>query len=355
MTFDPSDMTDRPDTGAPSGPSLNDVARLAGVSVATASRVLTRSRPVRPDLRDRVLASAAKLDYAPNPHARALAQSHDASVGVIVHDISDPYFSEIVRGALEQAQSGGRMLLICNTYRDIERELEYIRHFRAQRVHAVLLAGSGRVEREVGARISAEVLGFERSGGRAALIGRHEATGDTVLPDNVGGARQIARHLFELGHRRIGVVAGPNTLTTTHDRLQGFLGQLSELGVELPESHVCWGSFDRQSGELAADELVERIPGLTAIFALNDVMAIGALAGLQRQGLRVPEDMSVAGFDDIPFAQDIRPGLTTVRVPMLELGRRAFSLAFDPRPAGFRVELLETELVVRGSTAPPPA
>jgi LacI family transcriptional regulator len=347
------DTADRPEPAA--GPSLSDVARLAGVSVATASRVLTRSRPVRPDLRDRVLESAAKLDYAPNPHARALAQSRDASVGVIVHDIGDPYFSEIVRGALEQAQSGGRMLLICNTYRDIERELAYIRQFRAQRVDAVLLAGSGRVEREVGARISAEVLGFERAGGRAALIGRHEATGDTVMPDNVGGARELARHLVELGHRRIGVIAGPNTLTTTDDRLHGFLAQLAELGVELPEQNISWGDFGRQSGETATGELLERVPGLTAIFALNDVMAIGVVAALQRKGLRVPEDVSVAGFDDIPFALDLRPGLTTVRVPMLELGRRAFSLAFDPRPAGFRVELLPTELVVRGSTAPPAA
>jgi len=353
MTTDESEMTERPESGGDW--SLSHVARLAGVSVATASRVLTGSRPVRPDLRDRVLESAAKLNYAPNPHARALAQSRDASVGVIVHDISDPYFSEIVRGALEQAQSTGRMLLICNTYRDIERELGYIRHFRAQRVDAVLLAGSGRVEREVGSRISAEVLGFERAGGRAALIGRHEATGDTVLPDNTDGARQMARHLVELGHRRIGVVTGPNILTTTDDRLQGFLEQLAELGVALPESHVCWGNFDRASGDAGAEELLERVPDLTAIFALNDVMAIGVLAALRRRGLRVPEDISVAGFDDIPFAQDLQPALTTVRVPMIELGRRAFSLAFDPRSAGFRLELLKTELVVRDSTAAPRA
>lgn len=337
------------------GPSLSDVARLAGVSLATASRVLNRSRSVSPDLRERVLQSAAKLDYAPNPHARALAQSRDASVGVIVHDISDPYFSEIVRGALDQAQSSGRMLLICNTYRDIERELAYIRHFRAQRVDAVLLAGSGRVAREVGARISAEVLGFERAGGRAALVGRHEATGDMVMPDNDGGARLMAHHLVGLGHRRIGVIAGPQALTTTADRLRGFMEELAELDVELPETSIAWGDFGRESGEVAVDELLARVPGLTAIFALNDVMAIGALAALQTKGLDVPGDVSLAGFDDIPFAVDLRPALTTVRVPMLELGRRAFSLAFDPRPAGFRLERLATQLVVRESTAPPAA
>ena len=179
--------------GERKAPSLYDVARLAGVSIATASRVLANSRPVRADLRQRVLESAAALDYSTNPHARALASSHDASVGVVVHDVSDPYFSEIVRGVLDGAETSNQMVLISNTYRDVQRELDYIRRFRAQRVSALVLAGSGRLDRETEAHLNAEITNFERSGGRAVLIGRHDVAGDSVAPDNAGGARQVAQ------------------------------------------------------------------------------------------------------------------------------------------------------------------
>jgi len=326
------------------------VARLAGVSTATASRVIGNSRKVGSDLRQRVLDSATKLDYAPNPHARALARSHDASVGVVVHDVSDPYFSEIIRGALEVARASGRMVVICDTHRDAEKEAAYIRHFRAQRVDALLLAGSGRLDREAEARVNAEIIRFERAGGRAVMIGRHEAVGDAVLPDNAGGARQVARHLAELGHRQIGVISAPPNLTTTFDRLSGFREELSRLGISVADGQVRDGGFDRFAAQQATDALLDSTPGVTAIFALNDVMAIGVLACLRERRLRVPEDVSVCGFDDIPVAVDVQPALTTVRVPMLEIGRRAFALALEARAESFRAERLATELVVRNST-----
>jgi LacI family transcriptional regulator len=332
---------------------LRDVAELAGVSEATASRVLGNSRPVGEQYRDRVLAAAAKLDYEPNPHARALAQARDASVGVVVHDVSDPYFSEIVRGALGAAEAGGRMVLICNTYRDPGREIAYIRHFRAQQVDALLLAGSGQLDRTVSAQIAAEILGFERAGGRVALIGRHQAAGDCVLPDNIDGGRQMADHLVQLGHDKIGVISGPEGLTTNFDRLVGFRSRLAELGAKLPEDHIVVGDFTRTGGESAAASLLQNAPDLSAIFALNDVMAIGVMSWLRRQGARVPRDVSVAGFDDIPVAEDMQPALTTVRVPMEEMGRRAFMVAVGAQTKGFHVEHLSTELVVRESTAPP--
>ena len=332
-------------------PSLSDVARLAGVSTATASRVLAKSRPVRDEARRRVLESAARLDYSTNLHARALAQSRDASIGVVVHDVNDPYFSEIVRGVLEGAEASNQMVFISNTYRDIERELEYIRRFRAQRVKALVLAGSGRLDREAEQRFSAEIINFERSGGRAVLIGRHEAAGDSVAPDNYGGARLVARHLAELGHRRVGVIAGPPELTTSLDRLSGFREELAALGVELPEVHVRGGRFNRDEAERATDDLHSAAPNLTAIFAANDVMAIGVLSCLRRRGVRVPQDVSVVGFDDIPVAADLGPALTSVRVPMAEMGRRAFALALETPAKRFRAERLPTQLVVRESTA----
>lgn len=331
-------------------PSLYDVARLAGVSTATASRVLANSRPVGEEVRRRVLESAAALDYSTNLHARALARSHDASIGVVVHDVNDPYFSEIVRGVLEGAEASGQMVLISNTYRDLERELSYIRHFRAQRVKALVLAGSGRLDRDAERRLGVEIMNFERAGGRAVLIGRHGAGGDSVAPDNRGGARAVARHLVELGHRNVGVVSGPSELTTSWDRLRGFREELSRLGAELPDELVREGRFNRAEAEQATAYLLSTFPGLTAIFAVNDVMAIGVLACLRKKGVRVPQEVSVVGFDDIPVAADLGPALTTVRVPMAEVGRRALALALEPPAERYRAELLATELVMREST-----
>jgi len=332
-------------------PTITDVARLAGVSVATASRTLNGVRAVSPRLRDKVQVAARELGYAPNLHARALARVSDGSVGVIVHDVGDPYFGEIVRGMLQASPETERMLLICNTYRDPQRELAYVAHFRAQGVKALVLAGSDLEDRDFGARMAAQIMGFESAGGRAALIGRHYAPGDSVMPDNVGGARSMARALAELGHRRIGVIAGPPSLTTTYDRLSGFRMGLEEAGPGVSADAVVSGDFTRDSGERAVQALFDLDPELTAIFALNDVMAIGALSWLRRHGLRVPGDVSVAGFDDIPISRDLVPALSTVRVPMAVMGARALNLALQPRSSSLRTEHLATELVLRESTA----
>lgn len=335
-------------------PTISDVARLAGVSVATASRTLTRARRVDPRLQARVRAAAYELSYAPNPHARALAQATDTSVGVVVHDISDPYFSEIVSGMLGAAADSDRLVVFCNTYRDPERELAYVRHFRAQRVQALVLAGSGREDREFGAAMAEQILGFGAAGGRAVLIGRHYAPGDAVLPDNFGGARALAAALAEMGHRLIGVISGPPRLTTTFDRLAGFRRGLEEAGIELMPGAITAGDFSRESGERAVHALLGAVPGLTAIFASNDVMALGALRALRGRGLRVPDDVSIAGFDDIPIASDLWPPLTTVRVPMARMGELALRMVVEPsRGSALRVEHLPTELVLRASTGRP--
>ncbi len=336
-------------------PTITDVARLAGVSIATASRTLNGTGRVTPRLTAQVMLAARELGYEPNPHARALAQATDASVGVVVHDVTDPYFSEIVRGMLQAMAADERMVLICNTYRDPSRELAYVAHFRARRAQALVLAGSGLEDRGFGGRMAEQILGFEAAGGRATLIGRHYAPGDAVLPDNVGGARELAAALVGLGHRRIGVVSGPPLLTTTHDRLTGFRLGLEAAGLSLPAERVVDGDFTRDGGERALHDLLARAPGITAVFALNDVMAIGVLSGLRQRGLRVPEDISVAGFDDIPVVRDLVPALTTVRVPMAEMGARALTLAMEPRSSSLRIEHLPTSLVLRGSTAAAPS
>ncbi len=332
--------------------TLAEVAARAGVSLATASRSLNGSkRGVAEDLRARVLAAANELGYVPNAQAQALARSSSSLVGVIIHDVSDSYFSEITRGILNVAGGAGRLVTFCNSYRDPAREMEYVRLLHAQRVAALIMAGSGLDDRAYSQAMAAQIAAFTASGGRVAFIGRHNIPGDAVVPDNVGGARAIGRLLAELGHRRIGVIGGPPLVTTSRDRLDGFRSGLRDYGIALAPQQIAGGDFSRDGGTRAAIELIERDPELTAIFALNDPMAVGALAALRQRGIAVPDRISVVGFDDIPLASDVTPALTTVRVPMIEMGARAMTLALEPSDAELRVEHLPTEVIIRASSA----
>lgn len=335
--------------------TLSDVARRAGVSPATASRVINgSSKPVTDQLRERVLRAVAELKYVPNAHAQLLARSHRTAVGVIVHDVSDPYFSEVTRGLQRVASDQGRLLMICNSYRDPDRELEYVELLRGHQVAAIIMAGSGYHDPTFTALLNDKLAAYEATGGRVAVIGRHEHSGDAVMPDNRGGGRLVGEELGALGHREIGVVAGPKVLTTTTDRLAGLREALRATGRVLPENRIRYAGFDRDSGAEAAAALVDAEPGLTALVALNDSMAIGALGMLRDRGIDVPGQISVIGFDDMPIARDVTPPLTTVRLPLVEMGARAMALALDAGASAGRVEPLAVSLVRRHSTAPPP-
>jgi LacI family transcriptional regulator len=191
---------------------------------------------------------------------------------------------------------------------------------------------------------------FTNTGGRVVLIGRHQIPGDTVLPDNFGGAYQLATYFAQLGHRRIGVIAGPALLTTTYDRFEGFRSGLLAAEIVLHDRDVVTGDFSRDSGVAATHQLLTQAPDITAIFAHNDVMAVGALVALRQRGIVVPLQMTVAGFDDIPVAEDVTPALTTVRVPMVELGIQAMTMAMRTTSESFRTVQCTTELVIRASS-----
>jgi LacI family transcriptional regulator len=336
--------------------TLADVARRAGVSPATASRIINGSpKPVTDALRERVLAAVAELQYVPNAHAQLLARSHRSAVGVIVHDVSDPYFAEITRGLQRVATEHGRLVIICNSYRDPERELEYVELLRAHQAAAIVLAGSGYHDAEFTRALNGKLEVYQRTGGRVAVIGRHDHAGDAVVPDNETGGYLIGDELYRLGHARIGVIAGPKLLTTTTDRLTGLRRAARQHGRKLPARRIAYAGFDRAGGAEAAAALLDAEPDLTAIAALNDSMAIGALALLRSRGIAVPGRVSVVGFDDMPVAQDVTPALTTVRLPLSDMGARAMTLALEARDdAGQRrVEQVGAELVRRDSTAPP--
>ena len=327
--------------------TLADVARHAGVSTATASRIINGSpKPVADALRARVLAAVAELKYVPNAHAQMLARSHRSAVGVIVHDVSDPYFAEITRGLQRVATADNRLVIICNSYRDPDRELEYIDLLHAHQVAAIVIAGSGYLDEATAARLDERLRAFEATGGRIAVIGRHEHTGDAVMPDNEEGGFIAAAHLFDLGHEEIAVIAGPAALTTTADRLAGVRRAAKVYRRSLPKGRIFHADFTRDGGFAFADVIQTKFPEVTAIAALNDSMAVGALASLRRAGRRV----AVIGFDDMPIARDVTPSLTSVRLPLTELGERAMRLALGEAADQPRVEHIAAELVRRDST-----
>lgn len=328
--------------------TLADVARHAGVSTATASRIINGSpKPVADALRARVLAAVAELKYVPNAHAQMLARSHRSAVGVIVHDVSDPYFAEITRGLQRVAEADGRLAIICNSYRQPDRELEYIDLLHAHQVAAIVIAGSGFLDSSTAARLDDRLRAFEATGGRIAVIGRHEHIGDAVLPDNEEGGFLAAAHLFDLGHTEIAIIAGPATLTTTFDRLTGIRQAVRKYRRKLPKGRIVQADFTRDGGADAMSAILASFPEVTAVAVLNDSMAVGALAALRAAGDR---RIAVVGFDDMPIARDVTPSLTSVRLPLTDLGERAMRLALGPAGDEPRVERVAAELVRREST-----
>lgn len=308
--------------------TLADVAERAGVSLATASRVIGGSnRVVGSVLRDRVHRAATELGYSANLQARAMARGTSDMVGVVVHDIADPYFSTIAAGVMDVAHASSVMVSIANTSADVDRELAHVALMRAQRARALVLVGSRtETERET-EEMRAELHAFTAAGGRAVCVGQDLLGVDTVAPRNRDGARELARALVGQGHRRFVVLGGPERLLTARDRVDGFRAGLAECGIELDDADVVRGPFTRDGGyEATSVVLAGRRPPV-CLFAVNDVMAVGALACLRAAGLAVPGDVAVAGFDDIPTLQDITPPLSTVALPLFRMGEMAGRLA----------------------------
>ena len=335
--------------------SISDVARLAGVSTATVSRVVSAAPyAVSPATRERVLDAARALDYVPNALAQGLQKSTSPVVGVIVHDITDPYFAEVVRGVEDAASIGGFLVVTCSSDRIAERELSYVRLLRSMRAATLIFAGSGLADPALNAGVARHLAAMRAYGAAVVHLSPHAEGEADIGVDNAAGIAGMVAALVGLGHRRIAFLAGPATLYVTHQRLEGYRRGLDAAGIGYDERLVVRTGFNREAGALGVDSLLAGDASFTAVFAANDLLALGALQRLAELGIDVPGDVSVAGFDDIATASMATPGLSTVRLPLHEIGRRAFGYAeqvlagSDPAP-----EVLPTELVLRGSTGRP--
>ena len=357
--------------------TLQDVANRAGVSLTTASRVVNEgARRVGPRLAERVNRAVAELGYTANLQARAVATGQSTMIGVVVHDIADPYFSSIAGGLIEAAAARHLLVCISSTSATEAAEREYVALMRAQRARAVILIGSRSDDARAREALRAEIAAFTRSGGRAVAVGQDLLGVDTILPENAAGAEALARAMVALGHRRFAVLAGPRGLLTARDRLDGFRAGLAAWSVPLEATRIVHGPFTRDGGYEAMSAVLAAASsgGLPdCVFAVTDVMAVGALARLRAGGLQVPADIALAGFDDILTLRDVYPPLTTVRLPLKRMGEMAAGLVLAEAPAAAsdlgivasadmaadqqpRVIPVPGEVILRESTLPrPPA
>jgi LacI family transcriptional regulator len=303
----------------------------------------------------RVNQAVAELGYTANLQARAVATGQSSTVGIVVHDIADPYFSSIAAGFIEVANEHDLLVCISSTLTREVGERAYVSLMRAQRARAVILIGSRSDDRRARAELAAELAAFARSGGRVVCVGQDLLGVDTIMPENAAGAEALARSLAALGHRSFAVLAGPRGLLTATDRVAGFAAGLAAWSTELDPRAVVHGEFTRDGGYEAMSGLLAAGIRPDCVFAVNDVMAMGALARLRAENIAAPADIAVAGFDDILTLRDVYPPLTTVRLPLKRMGEMAANLVLsDPAHDQPRIVPIPGEVILRDSTLPHP-
>ena len=327
--------------------TIKDVAKRANVSITTVSRVINETEhSVSPETRERVLRAIQELGFSPNALARGLHRNETRTIGLIIPDISNPYYPSIVRGVEDEAQAQGYTIILANTYRSKEKITKYLNVFREKRVDGIIFTGGGV------ARDAADENFFEQSNIAAVVIGKsRNAKLPSVQVNNVQAAREACEYLIQKGHKKIATITGPGNSITAVDRLEGYYQALKHNGIEIREELIIQGNFEFDSGYQAVDVLLEKDKDITAIFAHNDMMAIGAMKALAEKGLRVPDDIAIIGFDNIPLSLYVTPGLSTVTVPVYEMGRTSMKILADllAKVEVSRITTLPTKLTLRQS------
>ncbi|MDZ7374894.1 MAG: LacI family transcriptional regulator [candidate division KSB1 bacterium] len=296
---------------------MAQIAQRAGVSIATVSRALSGSGRVREETRRRILAIAEELNYRPNSLARGLSRRRTDTIGVILPELVDEFFMDLVQGIEEEAYRANRYILLSSSHRQRDLVRTSLEFMMSGRVDGVILMASQKIGdlEELVTRSRCPIV-LLNAGSNLARCG-------IVNIDNYQGAFAVAEHLIQHGYRKIAVLLGPEDNYDSIERFRGFRSALEKHGIPLPEPFVVPGDFTRTSGFYGFNRLMSQPEKPEAIFAENDMMALGAYDAAGRLGLRIPEDVAIVGFDDIRLSRYIRPPLTTVHVPIEELGRRA--------------------------------
>jgi len=336
--------------GADKRPTINDIAKRAGLSKASVSRALNGKQDVDPDTRQRVMKLAAQMGYVPSASARALSNGRSNCLGLLVPTLTWPWILEVLRGVAAEIESSGYSLILYTTAEGEESE----RAFMSQVVPAGAVDGLALV-------IPLGMLDYvERlaKGGLPVVVvddRGHYPDLPTVATTNVEGGRTATRHLIEQGRQRIAMLNGPHDFGCNRERLEGYKSALQEAGLPFDPRHVTDSDFKETGGASAMSTLLEADPRLDAVFVANDIMAFGAMRALRSAGRRIPDDVAVVGFDDVPASAMTHPPLTTIRQPLYEMGRTAASMvmaAIRGEPIAQRIEL-PTSLVIRESSGKP--
>lgn len=329
--------------------SIIDIARRAGVSHSTVSRALRHSGLVNPETAERIRRIAEESGYRASRVARSLVTQRTDTIGVVVTNINDPFVACVVGGIEDAADACGYSVFLANSNAEPEREVRVVRSFEERRVDGIIVTSS-----RVGA-LYVEMLGRMRVP-IVLLNNQHPSeVAHSVMIANVAGSRAVTAHLIALGHRRIAYIGDEFGYQSDAEREAGFREAHAAAGLEVDEALTARGDGKTKGGIAAMTALLRLQPPPTAVFCYNDMTALGAMHAIQRAGLSVPDDISVAGFDDLPISQYLNPALTTVHQPMREMGRMAMqTLARLMQKEGVAQSLsVQGELVVRASTAPP--
>lgn len=328
--------------------SIKDVAREAGVSTATVSHVINKTRFVSEEVRTRVERAIERFQYHPNAHARSLASGKSQIIGLVISDISNPFFPELVKAIEKAAFERGYDVILSNTDYDTERTSHYVRRFIERKVAGVAVMTSEMDKELIEMLIRRDVAAVFLDSGETGL---HLSN---LRVDYAEGIEQAIRHLVALGHQNIAFIGGTPHFRSARRRLEAFRTTIGQLFPNSPE-RIFSGNFKIEGGRRAASEILREKKMPTAIVAANDLMAIGAMHELRATGLQIPRDVSIVGFDDIAFAGLNEPSLTTVNLPRNELGRRAVEALMqtldNPKNDGVEIRI-PTNLIVRNSTAP---
>lgn len=335
--------------------TMTDVAHAAKVSLQTVSAVINGKPGISEPTRERVRNVIRQLDYHPNGFASSLRARRSFTVGVVIPTITNPYFPEFVRGIEDVAHRQGYSVFLCNSDHDQRKEISYLQLLRRHRVAGYLVAYG--LSNQEGDRILTELAA---DGIPVVTLGARQLhpKAITLLSDDVHGTARITSHLVEWGHRRIGFISPPEGGAVHRNRSAGYLRALRKAGVSPEPALIVPGDFEVEAGQRGAADLMNVNDPPSAMVAANDLVAIGAINTLRRMGKRVPEDVSVTGYDDIPLARLFHPALTTMAQPVYEMGAAGMSALLariaDPTLEG-EIIRFKSKLVVRESSAPPPS